>query len=297
MDAAIEGFLYWLRVEKGRSEHTIAAYQHDASRFAAWLKERGVSSPGDVTAAHLSAHMGDLMAEGLGLRSIARARSSLRQLFRFLVAEHHIEADPTTIVDAPRFPAPLPVVLRADQIEALLAAPDPGTVLGLRDRAMIQLAYSAGLRVSELVNVPAHQVRADVGLVLVRGKGSKERLIPIGEVAASWVLRWLRDGRTAFDPTGRAEAMFLTRHGKAMTRQNLWERLVRYARLAGIDGKVSPHVLRHSFATHLLANGADLRALQAMLGHADITTTQIYTHVARERLKSIHAEFHPRSKR
>lgn len=297
MDAAIEGFLYWLRVEKGRSEHTVAAYQHDASRFAIWLRERGVFSPGDVTAAHLSAHMGDLMAEGLGLRSIARARSSLRQLFRFLLAEHHIEADPTTIVDAPRFPAPLPVVLRADQIDALLAAPDPGTVLGLRDRAMIQLAYSAGLRVSELVNVPAHQVRADVGLVLVRGKGSKERLIPIGEVAAGWVLRWLRDGRTAFDPTGRAEAMFLTRHGKAMTRQNLWERLARYARLAGIDGKVSPHVLRHSFATHLLANGADLRALQAMLGHSDITTTQIYTHVARERLKSIHAEFHPRGKR
>jgi integrase/recombinase XerD len=294
VDDAIEGFTYWLKVERGRSPHTLAGYRHDAVRFAGWLAEQGVHRPQDVEARHLEAHLAALLDDGIGLRSIARARSALRQLFRFLVAEGHLETDPTRRVEAPRFTTPLPTVLRPDQVEAILAAPDPSTPLGLRDRAMIQLLYSAGLRVSELVAVPLHQVRLDPGLVLVTGKGRKERLVPMGEVAADAVALYLRDARPALDPGGRSTALFVTRRGAPMTRQNFWERLVGHARAAGVHGKVSPHVLRHSFATHLLANGADLRALQALLGHADVTTTQIYTHVSRERLKAVHALHHPR---
>lgn len=294
MESAVEGFLYYLSVERGRSPNTIDAYRRDVLRFQRWLAGEGVERPEEVTQQHLSAHLVFLDAQGLGARSLARARSSIRQLFRFLVSEGRLEADPTARVEAPRFLSPLPTVLSQRQVEALLDAPDPTSPLGLRDRAMIQVLYSAGLRVSELVTVPTHQVRFDPGLILVRGKRDKERLVPLGEVAADWVARYLRFGRPGLDPASHSPHLFVSRRGTGMTRQNFWQRLRQHAVVAGIDGKVSPHVLRHSFATHLLAHGADLRALQAMLGHADVTTTQIYTHVARERLKSVHAEFHPR---
>ncbi|MCB9681516.1 MAG: site-specific tyrosine recombinase XerD [Alphaproteobacteria bacterium] len=294
MEAAVEGFLYWLKVEKGRSDHTVEAYRHDVARFAGWLEQQGITEPADVSHDHLAAWLAHLHDTGIGLRSLARARSAVRQLFRFLVGEGLVAADATARVQAPRFSTPLPTVLTAAQVEAVLDAPDPDGPLGLRDRAMIQLLYSAGLRVSELVTVPLHQVRPDAGVLLVLGKGRKERMVPMGEVAATWVRRYLQEVRPSFDPAGRARELFLTHTGHGMTRQNVWQRLGRYARQAGVPGKVSPHVLRHSFATHLLANGADLRALQAMLGHADITTTQIYTHVTRERLQQLHAAFHPR---
>lgn len=294
MDDAIEGFVYWLKVERGRSEHTVEAYRRDVTRFAAWLAARGIHQPGQVGQEDLAQHLTWLADEGLGLRSMARARSAVRQLFRFLVAENLLESDPTARIEAPRFPAPLPTVLTPAQVEAILDAPDPSSPLGLRDRAMIQLLYSAGLRVTELITVPTHQVRLDMGVVLVTGKGRKQRMVPMGEVAAGWVARYLREARPVFDGDGRAPELFVTHRGKGMTRQNMWQRLRHHAVVAGVRGKVSPHVLRHSFATHLLANGADLRALQAMLGHADVTTTQIYTHVTRERLKTVHATYHPR---
>ncbi len=295
MDDAVEGFLYWLQVERMRSPHTVDAYRRDALRFAAFLERREITRPHDVGRQDLADFMGDLHDEGLGLRSIARVRTSIRQLFRYLVQEGVLEADPTSRVETPRFPAPLPVVLSPSDVDELLRTPDPSTPLGLRDRAMIQLLYSSGLRVSELITVPTHQVRRDMGVVLVHGKRDKERMVPMGSVAAGWIDRYLRDARPLLDAGTRSEALFVSRRGTAMTRQNFWQRLRRYAVLAGIRGKVSPHVLRHSFATHLLANGADLRALQAMLGHADITTTQIYTHVANERLKAVHAAHHPRA--
>lgn len=294
MDDAIEGFLYWLDVEQGRSPHTLDAYRRDAQRFATWLEGQGITHPADVGHDDVARYMVHLRTEGLGLRSIARARSALRRLFAFLVAETGLEVDPTDLTEAPRFPQPLPTVLSAEQVEAILDAPDVTDPLGLRDRAMIQLLYSAGLRVSELVTVPMHQVRTDRGVLLVLGKGRKERMVPMGEVATSWVRRYVAEARPSLDTTRRATALFLSRRGSAMTRQNAWQRLRRYAVLAGVDGKVSPHVMRHSFATHLLAHGADLRAVQAMLGHADVTTTQIYTHVTRERLRRMHADFHPR---
>lgn len=294
LEASLEGFLYALQVERARSPNTLAAYRRDVQRFLEQLDEAGVSSPVDVTADHLSDHLASLDRDGLGTRSIARARSAIRQWFRFLVDEGLVEADPTVRVDAPRFSSPLPTVLRSEQVDALLDAPDPSHVLGLRDRAMIQLMYSAGLRVSELVTLPLHRVRRGEGLVHVRGKGDKERLVPMGDVAADTVERYLRDSRPQLDPGSQCDALFVSQRGEAMSRQNVWLRLRRHAAVAGIRGKVSPHVLRHSFATHLLSHGADLRALQAMLGHADISTTQIYTQVSRERLQRMHRDFHPR---
>lgn len=294
LEASLEGFLYALQVERARSPNTLAAYRRDVQRFLERLDGLGVSAPDEVTADHLSDHLAALDGDGLGTRSIARARSAIRQWFRFLVDEGLVEADPTVRVDAPRFSSPLPTVLRAEQVEALLAAPDPTHVLGLRDRAMIQLMYSAGLRVSELVTLPLHRVRRGEGLVQVRGKGDKERLVPMGDVAADTVEAYLRDSRPQLDPGARCDALFVSLRGRAMSRQNVWLRLRRHAAVAGIRGKVSPHVLRHSFATHLLSRGADLRALQAMLGHADISTTQIYTQVSRERLQRMHRDFHPR---
>jgi integrase/recombinase XerD len=294
MEHAAEGFLYHLAVERGRSPHTLDAYRRDIARFVAFLADRGTTEPEAVAQGDLADFLVHLDAEGLGARSLARARSAIRQLFRYLVAEGILEHDPTHQVEAPRFPSPLPTVLSESQVEALLDAPDPSSALGLRDRAMIQVLYSAGLRVSELVSVPTHQVRLDPAVILVRGKRDKERLVPLGEVAASWLAKYLMQSRPQLDPQTRSTTLFVSQRGTAMTRQNFWQRLRRHALTAGIRGKVSPHVLRHSFATHLLAHGADLRALQAMLGHADVTTTQIYTHVASERLKRVHAEYHPR---
>ena len=294
MDEAIEGFIYYLRAERHRSENTVAAYGRDLQRFARWLANEGVDRVEDVRGEHLSDHLAHLDRTGLGLRSIARARSAIRQLFRFLLREGVLEDDPTVLVEAPRFPAPLPVVLDTAKIDALLAQPDRSTPLGLRDSAMIELLYATGLRVTELVRLRVDQIDLVRGLARVRGKGDKERLVPVGERARDLIVRYIRESRSMVDPTGARITLFLSQRGKGMTRQAFWLRLRRHAVGAGIRGKVSPHVLRHSFATHLLEHGADLRSVQAMLGHADITTTQIYTHVARERLRRLHAEFHPR---
>jgi integrase/recombinase XerD len=295
LDDALDGFVGHLRVERGRSEHTISAYRADAARFFRWLGDQGVTDVGQVAQSHLADHLVWLQQhEGLGLRSMARARSSIRQLFQFLVVEEAVEADPTALVEAPRFAMPLPTVLSERSVTALLDAPDPSTPLGLRDRAMIQVLYSTGLRVSELVGLRLDRVRLDPALVLVRGKGNKERLVPMGEIAGRWVARYLAEARPLLDPAGASPQVFVGRHGEAMTRQNFWQRLKGHALVAGLRGKVSPHVLRHSFATHLLTHGADLRAIQVMLGHADLSTTQIYTEVSKERLKQVHAEHHPR---
>jgi len=296
MDEAIEGFTYYLKVELNRADHTVESYERDLRRFAEWLARQGARKPEGVDRALISDWLVALHAEGLGLRSIARARTAVRQLFRFLVKEGVVETDPTALVGAPRFPAPLPVVFTEGQVEALLRAPDRDHPLGLRDAAMIELLYATGLRVSELVGLPLAGVDAEAGLVKVRGKGDKERLVPVGDQALALMARYLREARPLHDPQRRAPAVFVTRRGKPMTRQNFWDRLNAHARMAGLKGKVSPHVLRHSFATHLLEHGADLRSLQAMLGHADISTTQIYTHVTRVRLQRLHAEFHPRGR-
>lgn len=294
METALEGFLYFLKVEKGRAANTVTAYARDLAAFRSWLEGQSIHHPEHVSPDDVIGYMTHLSATGLGPRSIARARSSVRQLFRYLVQEGRLEGDPTAKVKTPKFHSPLPTVLTEAQVEGLLNAPDPTSPLGSRDRAMILLMYSAGLRVTELVSLQTFQLRFDPDLLQVIGKGSKERLVPMGGAAAQVLQRYLRDARPLLDPKGRSSACFVTKRGGAMTRQNFWQRLKRYALLANISGKVSPHVLRHSFATHLLTHGADLRSLQAMLGHSDISTTQIYTHVSRERLRQVHARSHPR---
>jgi integrase/recombinase XerD len=294
VDAAVEGFLYHLKVERHVSPHTIAGYRSDLLRFSAWARDRGLEDPKQVTRELVVDHMVWLKDQGLGLRSVARARSAVRSLFKFLQREGHLQDDPTALVETPKFGKPLPVVLSTAQVEALLAAPDPMDPLGLRDAAMIELLYATGLRVTELVTLKRFQIDEEIGLLRVRGKGDKERLVPVGDRALALIRRYNEYGRPQLDPQGRSDALFVNRRGKAMTRQNFWLRLERHARRAGVRGKVSPHVLRHSFATHLLEHGADLRSVQAMLGHSDISTTQIYTHVTRARLQALHARFHPR---
>lgn len=295
MDAALEGFMYYLKVERNRSENTLEAYSRDLERFSSWCVERGISAPTGVTADLVADYMVHLKREGLGLRSIARARTSIRQLFKFLIRDQQLEEDPTALIEGPRFSQPLPKVLSFEQVEQLLDAPNLTSPLGLRDATMIELMYSCGLRVSELVGLPVRSTDVQEGLVRVTGKGDKERIVPLGETAAELIAQYLRDARPLHDPKWNSPALFVGRHGRAMTRQNFWQRIKRHGRTADIPARlVSPHVLRHSFATHLLEHGADLRSLQAMLGHADISTTQIYTHVAQARLARLHAQYHPR---
>jgi integrase/recombinase XerD len=296
MDAALEGFIYYLKVERNRADNTLESYGRDLRRFARWLVDtRGITDPAKVQREDVAEHMRYLSQHlQLGHRSVARVRTSIRQLFRFLIRENHLEVDPTALVDAPKFRQPLPKVLSFPQVEALLAAPD-GSILGLRDRAMIDMMYSCGLRVTELVGLPVRSVDAREGLVRVVGKGDKERIVPVGEHALVSLRVYLASARPVHDPSWSCPATFVTRRGKAMTRQNFWQRVKKHALVAGLSTqKVSPHVLRHSFATHLLEHGADLRSLQAMLGHADISTTQLYTHVSRARLGQMHAKHHPR---
>ena len=295
MKDAIEGFIYYMRVERNRTDNTLESYARDLAKLEAFLRsELGVVVPHLVTEAHVVAFIAHLDRAGLSSRSIARARTSIRQLYRYLMKEHGVEQDPTVHIRSPRFTSPLPVVLRLDQIDSLLAAPERHTSLGLRDATMIELMYSTGMRVSELVRLPARSVDPDEALLRVFGKGRKERIVPIGEQAMELLRAYVATARNDCDPGNKASGLFLTRRGKPMTRQNFWQRLRDYALRAGIPGKVSPHVLRHSFATHLLERGADLRVLQALLGHADITTTQIYTHVSRARLVALHQAHHPR---
>ncbi|MDP2311490.1 MAG: site-specific tyrosine recombinase XerD [Pseudomonadota bacterium] len=295
-DPAIEGFCQWARVERALAKNTLLAYHADLLRLSAWMETQGVEAPADVRHEHLTAYVAALVDGGLDLRSVARHRSTFRQLFKFLIREGVLQADPSSRVEGRTPPRKLPTVLSEGQVEALLAAPDRDDPLGVRDAAMIELMYSSGLRVTELVTLPRAGVHLEGGFLRVRGKGGKERLIPMGDEAGARVAEYVGGVRKAQDPHLREPALFLSRLGGAMTRQNFWERLRDYAVRAGVHARVTPHQLRHAFATHLLEHGADLRHVQAMLGHADISTTQIYTHVARERLKRVHAEFHPRGK-
>ncbi len=295
LELALEGFLGKSRVERGLSPNTLEAYHRDLRRFLTWISlELGLDTPGAVTREHIGLYLGSLLDDGLSRRSLARHRVSVRQLFRFLLHEGIILTDPAAMVEAPLPARDLPEVLNQQEVEALLAAPDSSTPIGLRDAAMLQLLYSTGLRVSELVRLPLSGLVLQAGYLQVRGKGGKERVVPTGQRALELLLRWLRDGRPELDPRGASQAVFVSRRGKAMSRQNFWQRLKSYALAVGIRKPVSPHKLRHSFATHLLEHGADLRVVQALLGHSDISTTEIYTHVAQERLRRIHADHHPR---
>ena len=296
LDDALESFRAWLHIDRGLSDNSVSSYLSDTTRFARWLASSGRTDLGKVSHEDVGAYLVHLTDEGLSPRSRNRARTALRQLYAWRATVHADAADPTALIGAAKATPPLPKVLSTAQIEALLDVPghDP---LGLRDRAMIQTLYSAGLRVSELVGLPRRSVDLREGLALIRGKGSKERLIPLGDVAVQRIADWVARGRPLLDPDGVSPALFVSRRGRGMTRQNFWQRLKKHGVQAGVPrALVTPHVLRHSFATHLLEHGADLRSVQAMLGHSDISTTEIYTHVAQVRLRRMHADFHPRGR-
>jgi integrase/recombinase XerD len=289
-------YLDHLRVERGLSPNTLEAYGRDVARLGAFAaaRHRGLL---DLAQADISAFIGQLRDEGLSARSVARGVHALRGLFRFAVREGMLVADPMENIKAPRAFQSLPRCLSMTQVEALLDAPDVASPLGIRDRAILEVLYATGLRVSELIGLRAGDVDLEVGLLTCFGKGRKERLVPLGSTACVWVRRYLAEVR---DELGRgrgrgAAVLFLSNRGGRLSRMGLWGIVRRHAVTAGVQATLTPHVLRHSFATHLLENGADLRALQAMLGHADISTTQIYTHISRERLRKVYDQFHPRA--
>jgi len=294
MDDYVDRYINYLLVEKGLAAKTIESYSRDLAEFLNFLREAGIEQLTDIDTAVLLKHLICLREKGLGPRSRARHLVTLRGFFRFLVHEKLLTHDPVRLIDMPKSGLRLPDVLSVKDVEKLLTAPDPGKPKEARDAAMIELLYAAGLRVSELVNLKLHDVNLEAGFVRVFGKGSKERVVPIGLFAKEKIALYLETFRPLLLKTHVSACLFVGRAGKPLTRQGFWKLLRQYVQRAGIHKNVTPHSLRHSFASHLLEGGADLRAVQVMLGHVDISTTQIYTHVARERLKSVHEQYHPR---
>ena len=280
----------WL--ERGLSENTLAAYRRDLSGAQSWLIERDKDLL-NATSLDLYEYMSERFAAGISSRSAARWLSAARGFYRHLLLTHQIATDPTAQLEHPKPGRPLPGVISGQQVEALLQAPAVNTAVGMRDRAMLEVLYACGLRVSELIGLQLTSINLRQGVVRVIGKGGKERLVPMGEAAMHWLGRYLNEARQEL-LRAPAAVLFPSRRGRTMTRQTFWYAIKRYAILAGISSNVSPHTLRHAFATHLVDNGADLRAVQMMLGHSDLSTTQIYTHVAQKRLQSLVQEHHPR---
>lgn len=289
----LDQFMNQLKVERGLSANTLAAYSHDLLTFFDFLGRKGVA-PLEATQDDLIAFVGEKRPH-LSARSLARCLVSIRMFYRFCVSEEKIETNPARLLGIPKLHQHLPDILSRDEVEALLSQPDVQTVLGKRDKAMLELLYATGLRVTELIDLRVNNINLDAGFVRTMGKGSKERIVPMGSQAMDALRQYLGGGRASLLKRGGSSCLFLSSRGRSMTRQGFWKTIKGYALKAGIVRRVTPHTLRHSFATHLLEGGADLRSVQVMLGHSDISTTQIYTHVAREKLRSIHEKYHPRA--
>jgi len=291
----IDSFLDALWSERGLSQNTLAAYGRDLKAWAYWLEQSKYSDLLAADSATLQQYLAHRGRQGAKSSSMARVLSSLRRFYRYQLRQGSISEDPSALIDAPRIGRLLPSSLSEEQVDRLLEAPDVDLSLGLRDRAMLELLYAAGLRVTELVSLEVSQLNLHIGLVRIIGKGNKERLVPLGDVAVDWVKRYLNVARKELmRGNGTCNAVFVTRRGAGMTRQGFWYLIKRYAKQAGIQQALSPHTLRHAFATHLLNHGADLRVLQMLLGHSDLSTTQIYTHIAQARLQEVHQKHHPR---
>jgi len=290
----IERYLDALWMEKGLSDNTLASYRRDLAQFSDWLNRKHHIDLLRAEKTHLESYLGWRLARGRSARSTARLLSCLRGFYRHQVREGTVTADPTLDIDSPKLGRPLPRSIGESDVEALLAAPDPDNPLELRDRAMLELLYACGLRVSELVTLRLAELSLNQGVVRIVGKGGKERLVPMGEEASAWLQRYLAGPRMELLDNRPSEVVFPSRRGTRMTRQTFWHRIKLYARRAGMKTELSPHTLRHAFATHLINHGADLRVVQLLLGHSDLSTTQIYTHVARERMKDLHRRHHPR---
>lgn len=295
LERELPTYLDHLAVERGLSRASVSAYRSDLQAFGRFLVERGIDAA-RVARSDLARYLASARARGLSARSASRALSAVRGFYGFAVANLRFAEDPTADVANPKIGLALPKALAEGEVQALLDAPDTATPLGLRDRSMLELLYASGLRVSEIVGLPRDAVDLEAGILRVTGKGGRERLVPFGRSAGRWLTRYLESARPELDRK-RSPHLFLTARSGAMTRQRFWQVIEGYGRKAGIARRLTPHALRHSFATHLLEHGADLRALQMMLGHADIATTQIYTQVSRSRLRRVYDEFHPRAKR
>ncbi len=297
IDLLVDEYLSTLAIERGYSTRTVEAYGSDLADFLNFLQAQKLNRLEEISVPHVLLYLADLRKRGLGEETIARRLSSLRGFFKFLVLEHDLPENPLETIEGPKPRRKLPFVLSVREVEKLLEAPEEGSLLGLRDKAMLELMYASGLRVSELIGLCLYEVNLEIGFVRVKGKGGKERLVPMGVPAKESLERYLREGRPKLLRPGVDQPqVFLSRRGKPLTRQRFWQIIKRYALQVGIDPEnITPHVLRHSFATHLLENGADLRTVQALLGHASLATTQIYTHVQAETLRRIHAQYHPRA--
>jgi len=290
----IDEFCDALWLEDGLARNTLEAYRSDLAQFATWLEAQQRKDLISVDQADIQSYLGYQFRKKTRATSVARLLSALKRFYRYCLRQGRVKADPTLRIDSPKLPRGLPKSLTEEDVESLLTAPRADKALGLRDKAMLETLYASGLRVSELVTLKLGQVSQDMGVVRVVGKGSKERLVPLGEEAIAWIRQYLKEARPELLGGRAADDLFVTVRGSAMTRQMFWHLLRRYAAQAGLKKPISPHTLRHAFATHLLNHGADLRVVQLLLGHSDISTTQIYTHVARERLKQLHAKHHPR---
>ena len=290
----LDQFLHYLTVEKGLSKKTLEAYSHDLNRWMGYLESKGIQDVLRVSPLDVKAFLMGLRHHGLSHRSLVRNLVAIRTFFRFLTEEGKLNVNPVEELESPQLSRKLPEILSLEEVERLLEQPDLKTPLGIRDRAMLEMLYATGMRVSELVCLPLNQINLEGGYVLLYGKGSKERVVPLGKESIQWVTLYLDTVRGHLARERKTPFLFVNRSGRGMSRQRFWRSIKVYGQKAAIRKRVTPHLLRHSFATHLLERGADLRSVQMMLGHADISTTQIYTHVTGERLKRIHERHHPR---
>jgi integrase/recombinase XerD len=294
MDQLLDQFLHYLIVEKGLSQNTIEAYSHGLVRFLDHLKRKKIQDVCDVGKIDVQSFLLSLRKKNLNTKSVVRDLAAIRSFFRFLIQEGVLESNPVENLESPKVAKTLPEILSLREIEQILEQPNLQTSLGMRDRAMLEMLYATGMRVSELTHLPTQQVNLEGGYVLLYGKGSKERVVPLGSEAMKWVAHYLQEARGALSKGRESAFLFINRSGKEMSRQGFWKNLKDYAKKAGLHKRITPHLLRHSFASHLLERGADLRSVQMMLGHVDISTTQIYTHVTGEKLKKVHKQYHPR---
>ena len=291
---SIDNFLDAIWAERGLSQNTLSSYRYDLLNLARYLNRKHGVPIEKAARDQILGFLASEVRQGRNSRSLSRYLSGFRQYYHWLLRERQIDDDPTALIESPKLGRGLPKVIDEDGIDRLLASPDISTPLGLRDRAMLETMYATGLRVSELISLELANLNLNQGIVRVLGKGGKERLVPLGEHAMDWLERYMSDAREHLLKGRQAQAVFVTARGSGMTRQAFWHSIKRHGAKAGIDQKLSPHVLRHSFATHLLNHGADLRVVQLLLGHSDLSTTQIYTHIAREGLKQLHRKHHPR---
>ncbi|MGM9932919.1 site-specific tyrosine recombinase XerD [Pradoshia sp.] len=296
MEDQLQDFMHYLTIEKGLAKNTLLSYKRDLDSYRKFLKKQGIPDWNEVSRVHIVQFLSKLKDDGKSPKTLARHTASIRSFHQFLLREHVAETDPSVHIESPQMQKSLPKVLSPEETEALLDAPDTNDAFGKRDKAILELLYATGMRVSELIDLNIDNVHMEMGFVRCIGKGNKERIIPVGQLALKAIHMYLVEGRPELmNKKEKTDALFLNHHGGRLTRQGLWKIIKRLAEAANIQKPLTPHTLRHSFATHLLMNGADLRAVQEMLGHADISTTQIYTHVTNVRLKDVYSKFHPRA--